>query len=231
MEQKPKTEELMIEARNFFDYYKKELGKSIREGISVILINFSELASFSHILSDLLLSHPEETIQILETSLHESGLINNPRVRIAELPEEFKLVLIGKWDDGYKSIVDKVIKEKKLESRVKDLGSVSYFDIPRYFRSAEIFILPSSYEGLPKVVIEALASGTKVIASGFKTDKIIPSLYFLDEISIKALAEKIIEVDAKESEYDATAKVLNEFYTWDSKAKDLEALYEKIRSA
>ncbi|MEK6848922.1 MAG: AAA family ATPase, partial [Nanoarchaeota archaeon] len=89
MDQKPKTEELIIEARNFFDYYKKELGKSIREGQNVMLINFSDLASFSHLLSDLLLSYPEETFQILETSLQESGLVNNPRIRMTELPEEF----------------------------------------------------------------------------------------------------------------------------------------------
>ena len=83
-----KTEELILEARGFFDTYKKEIGKSIREGKNVIYLNFSDIASFSHEISELLLNKPEEILQILEVALSESGLISNPRIRILGLPEE-----------------------------------------------------------------------------------------------------------------------------------------------
>ena len=88
VEKRAKTEEMLLEARNFFNSYKKEIGQSIRTGKNVISINFNDLASFSHILSELLLSSPEETFQVLELALEDSGLVQNPRIRLTDLPVE-----------------------------------------------------------------------------------------------------------------------------------------------
>jgi len=82
-----KQEELIIEAKNFFDNYRKEIGKSIRTGKNVIFIPFQELASFSPTLSENLLSAPEELFQVLELALEELGLVSNPRIRLLDLPE------------------------------------------------------------------------------------------------------------------------------------------------
>ena len=82
-----KTEDLLLEARNFLGYLKKDIGKDIRSGKSVIYISFSELASFSPALSELLISSPEQALQILEVALEESGLIQKPRVRLKEVPD------------------------------------------------------------------------------------------------------------------------------------------------
>lgn len=82
------TEELIIEAKNFFEYYKKEIGKSIREGKNVVYVDFNELSSFSHILAENLLENPEETLQILEVALDELGLVSNARVRFFGLPKD-----------------------------------------------------------------------------------------------------------------------------------------------
>lgn len=87
MADKAKTEELLLEARNFFNYLKKEIGKDIRTGKNVVYINFNDLASFSPVLSEMIISSPEEALQILEVGFEESGLIQNPRVRIKQLPD------------------------------------------------------------------------------------------------------------------------------------------------
>jgi len=87
MADKPKTEDLLLESRNFFNSIKKEIGKDIKSGKNIVFINFSELASFSPLLSELLVSNPEEIFQVLETALEDSGLVQNPRVRLDELPE------------------------------------------------------------------------------------------------------------------------------------------------
>ena len=84
-----KTEELLLEARDFFETYKKEIGRSIRAGKNVIQLNFKELASFSPQISEMLLMNPEEAIRILELALEETGLINNVRIRVLGLPEEY----------------------------------------------------------------------------------------------------------------------------------------------
>jgi len=84
-----KTDDLVLEARNFFDTYKKEIGKSVREGKNVIHIDFNNLASFSYELAELLISQPEEVLQVLEVALEESGLVKRPRVRLLTLPETY----------------------------------------------------------------------------------------------------------------------------------------------
>src|SRR3989344_9649583 len=82
-----KGEELLIEAKNFLDNYKKEIGKSIRRGTNVIQIEFQKLSEFSNIISDELLKNPEETFRILEIGLDELGLVSNSRVRLIDLPD------------------------------------------------------------------------------------------------------------------------------------------------
>ena len=76
--------------KSFFNNYKKEIGKSIRKDSNVININFMDIAQFSGELADNLISSPEETINLLEKALDESGLIKCARVRISNLPEVLK---------------------------------------------------------------------------------------------------------------------------------------------
>lgn len=86
MSEKLKTEDLLLEARNFFNFLKKDIGRDIRSGKSVIYVSFSDITSFSPILSEMLLSSPKETLEILEVALEESGLVAKPRVRLKEIP-------------------------------------------------------------------------------------------------------------------------------------------------
>jgi len=81
------NEELISEAKLFFETYKKEIGKSIRKGKKVIFINFEDLASNSPVLIEALIAQPEEVLQLLETALEDMGLIKNPRIRFNDLPK------------------------------------------------------------------------------------------------------------------------------------------------
>lgn len=85
------NEELISESKLFFETYKKEIGESIRKGKKVVFINYEDLASNSPILIEALISHPEETLHILETALEDKGLIKNPRIRFNDLPETQKV--------------------------------------------------------------------------------------------------------------------------------------------
>jgi len=82
---KPKKEELIIEAKNFFDFHKKELGDSIRKGNNVIYLDFMKLTEFSSVLSDEVLSNPDETLRLVEQAIEQFGLVNDVRVRLYNL--------------------------------------------------------------------------------------------------------------------------------------------------
>ncbi len=93
VEKKSSTEELITEARSFFDSYKKEMAPSIKAGKNVINVSFKELSMSSPLLSEKMINNPEDTLMILETALEESGLVSTPRVRIFEF-EKVNDVLI-----------------------------------------------------------------------------------------------------------------------------------------
>ncbi|MCU0642392.1 MAG: minichromosome maintenance protein MCM [archaeon] len=86
-EKKKKHEELIQEAKAFFEANKKEIGKSIRSGERIVKLDFSLLSEYSPFLSEKVIESPEETIAILETSLDELGLIKDPRIRLENLPK------------------------------------------------------------------------------------------------------------------------------------------------
>jgi len=85
--EKSKNDELMIEAKNFFEFYKKEIGESIRKGKNAIYLDFTKLIEFSNKLSEEILIVPEETLRIVEMALEETGLVTNIRIRLTNLPK------------------------------------------------------------------------------------------------------------------------------------------------
>ena len=62
-------EELLIDAKNFFDSHKKSIGISSKKGEKIIKINFEDLAEHSPKLTENLIEKPEETFQLLELAL------------------------------------------------------------------------------------------------------------------------------------------------------------------
>jgi len=84
-EQTSKQEELIIEAKGFIDFYKKNLAEALRDENSVFYINFQDLAEFSNVLSDEILVNPEETLRYIELAIEEMGLAKDVRVRLYNL--------------------------------------------------------------------------------------------------------------------------------------------------
>jgi replicative DNA helicase Mcm len=82
-----KSEEFLIEAKNFFESYKKQIGESIRKGTKVIELDFQELTRFSSRLSDEILASPEEMLRLMEIAVEESGMIENARIRLVNFPK------------------------------------------------------------------------------------------------------------------------------------------------
>ena len=86
-EYKSKNEELLLEAKKFFEFYKEDLGKSIRKGKNVVPVDFMKLIEFSNSLSEKILTNPEEGLSLFEVAIEELGLIKNVRVRLINLPK------------------------------------------------------------------------------------------------------------------------------------------------
>jgi replicative DNA helicase Mcm len=111
-ESKSKNEDLMIEAKNFFDFQKEELGESIRKG-NTILLDFMKLTEYSNKLSDEILTNPEESLGIIELAVEESGLVSNVRIRLTNLPksQEMKVRNIRSRNLNEMIIIEGIIRQ------------------------------------------------------------------------------------------------------------------------
>lgn len=72
-----------------------------------------------------------------------------------------QLLLVG--DGPLAENLRKWIAKENVSSRIHLAGRRN--DVPSLMRAAEIFVLPSLWEGLPNVVLEAMAAGVPVVAS------------------------------------------------------------------
>lgn len=86
-----KSEELLLEAKNFFNFHKEELGESIRKQSNVIFLDFMKLAEFSSKLSEEVIINPEDAMSVLELAIEELGYVKNARVRLKNFPDTHQI--------------------------------------------------------------------------------------------------------------------------------------------
>ena len=77
--------------------------------------------------------------------------------------ERLHLILIGKGN--LKETLEREVVNAGLEKHVTITGLIPYDEIPAYFKMADIYIMPSQFEGTPKSLLEAMFNKLPIIAS------------------------------------------------------------------
>jgi len=83
--------------------------------------------------------------------------------RLASKVPDSRLVFAGKGP--LKDDLERRARRAGIPERVQFLGHVDYEAMPPLYRSADLFVLPSETEGVPRTVLEALATETPVLTS------------------------------------------------------------------
>jgi glycosyltransferase involved in cell wall biosynthesis len=83
---------------------------------------------------------------------------------LKRLPAEIHLVAVGK-STPYRTEVEKYATRYGLSSRLHVFDNVPTGDLPALYRMASVFVYPSFFEGFGIPIIEALTSGTPVVAA------------------------------------------------------------------
>lgn len=133
-----------------------------------------------------------------------------------------KLVLAGR--KGWK--MDDVIQkyQKELDDNIHFVGFIAEEDLPYIYAGAALFITASKYEGFGMPPLEALATGTKVLASDIPAHKEVLSesaAYFQcnNERSLrKAMRESLRKTACADAE---ACRMQIEKYSWDKAAECL----------
>ncbi|MBN2790259.1 MAG: glycosyltransferase family 4 protein [Candidatus Delongbacteria bacterium] len=165
--------------------------------------------------------------------------------RIKEI--NWKLHLVGSGSGKEKEECLELSKE--LKENVVIHGAVHQHELALIMKHSHIFILPSFYEGLPLVVLEALASGCRVIATDLPGIREIskhiekqnlnmvktPRLHSVDtpfsedeEDFVSNLKKSIISAIKSVTDTPVVKEKGINLFTWISVFEKVEAVYKKV---
>lgn len=143
---------------------------------------------------------------------------------------DFTLTIVG--DGPYREELERIVNENELEKKVLFVGQKEKNEIVSFYQNADVFILPSSKEGMPNVVLEAMSCGLPIVmtpcqgsvelvdeSNGF----VCPTDEFLSKLTL--LANKN---DLRQSMGAASRNKILKKFSWDGVVDRYEELFLKI---
>lgn len=115
---------------------------------------------------------------------------------LSMLPEEITLVIIGRHRNNYGKRLTRRVADLGLSDRVVFPGYVATEDLPALYADAVCAAYPSHYEGFGLPVIEAINSGTPVVAA---TGSCLeeaggPGALYVDPCSPEEMAAAVLQI-------------------------------------
>ncbi|MGB2601759.1 MAG: glycosyltransferase family 4 protein, partial [Candidatus Omnitrophota bacterium] len=147
----------------------------------------------------------------------------------------FKLRIIGEGEEEKR--LRNLAISLGLEKRTEFLGRREGKDLLELYRTSSIFVLPSRYEGLPLVLLEAQACGLPAVVTAFSgAEKIIKggdNGYITkgwEASDLAACIKPLIEDEGLRLSMSENArKHMVEEYSWNKIADRLLEIFEKVR--
>ena len=147
---------------------------------------------------------------------------------------ESRLVIVGKKGWLYEGFFRR-LRELGLEDKVIFPGFVADEDLPALYSAADLFVLPSLYEGFGLPLLEAMACGVPVVCSSTSS---LPEIagraaVMVDPLDVSQLAralERVLEdSDLRASMRQVGLKQAAHF-SWERTAKETLAVYRQVLS-
>lgn len=156
---------------------------------------------------------------------------------VSELKEEFKggqVVIAGEGDENYLFQLSQKVKEEGLSDIIRFTGGVYGDEKWKFFRKADLFVLPTYSENFGIVVVEALACGTPVITTQGAPWKELEERKcgWWTEIGTQPLVNALkqylaMDADQLEQMGKRGSELVIEKYSSDTMASDMQELYKK----
>jgi glycosyltransferase involved in cell wall biosynthesis len=144
-------------------------------------------------------------------------------------PPGWKLVLVGSGAGDYTGKVQAAAREAGVVLAGYQHGTA----LAQFYTHAGVFVLPSSHEGLPIALLEALTYGLPVLASAIPANLEIglPSTSYFPVGDVKALAARLLAVaraPLDEAARESRRHWVTEQYDWARIAKQTYAVYHRV---
>lgn len=111
------------------------------------------------------------------------------------------------WDNSTEKILA-YADEYGIKEQVACPGFLTRLQLDKFLNESDLFVLPTKAEGLPRVIIEAIAKGLPTVttpASG--NPELIPAHYLVDFFDVDTLANRIEELATNMEAYEKASSV------------------------
>lgn len=155
--------------------------------------------------------------------------------------KDVKLIFVGgkhPLDILYHEALAKLMRKLVENGSIRTVENIPHIKLPDYYSAVDAVVVPSIYDAFPKVMLEAMACGTPVIASNVGGIPELISHYktgvLVEPADPHKLAEAIITTvsnsDLREKLGFESRKLVKERFAWEQVAKQVLAIYEKLIS-
>jgi glycosyltransferase involved in cell wall biosynthesis len=172
------------------------------------------------------------TVLFLSRIHPKKGLLDLVEAWNLVRPTGWRMLIAGGDENGHLTEVKTEIKKQKLENSFEFVGEVTDDKKWDFYRSADLFVLPTKSENFGIVIAEALACGLPVITTrGTPWEELWQrQCGWWVEIGAKPLADALDEaMRLPDEERRAMGlrgrKLVEENYTWAAAAKKMVAVY------
>ncbi|MEW6367452.1 MAG: glycosyltransferase family 4 protein [Acidobacteriota bacterium] len=150
------------------------------------------------------------------------------------VPPSWKWFLVG--DGSHASRLHAQCRQLGLDGRVVFLGTVGDSVLHNLYELADVFCLPSLYEGSSIATLEAMAHKCALVASavGGVPDKIVEGVngFLTEPGSVDSIHRKIetlmLNRDLRRGMAEASTRLILEKFSWEVVARDAIALFEDL---
>lgn len=143
-----------------------------------------------------------------------------------------ELVLVG--DGPLRDRVENSIEKRRLGDSVHLPGYIENDDLPKYYRRADVFALTSKHESFGMVLLEAMSSGTPVVAPRIDwipniVDHERNGLLFDTQDELADHLDSLLSDPDRRREYgEHGRRTAVEGFDWSQRAKELQRLFERV---
>lgn len=151
-------------------------------------------------------------------------LVNNRHFK------NIRLIKIGSWDQASNYLIEK----NQLDKYIIQLKNIPEEEMVKFYNLADVFVFPSYAEGFGFPALEAMASGTPVVASNRTA---IPEIVgdagiLLDPDDVLGFSENIVDLLKNEKiaqHYRERGIKRAQMFSWETTARKTYEVYKKMR--
>ncbi|MDD5864117.1 MAG: glycosyltransferase [Firmicutes bacterium] len=150
--------------------------------------------------------------------------------KLLQIHPNCRLNLLG--DGQLRKPMEDYVRELGIEHAVRFLGNQT--DVHPYLHEADIFLLPSKFEGMPMTILEAMGTGLPIVASGvggvpdMLRDGESGLLVRCDPEQVCAACAKLIDSEALREKLGRNALADSARFSADTMARQYCAEYERL---